>query len=731
MSEYHLRITGMTCSACSARIEKALKRMEGVQDAAVSLATSTAIVRADEGTVGLEPLVGAIHRLGYGAERKGPSDEQPFMEEARVWRGRFLVSAILSLPLLYAMLAHFAEPLREATPAFVFHPPYQAAVATLLVVFAGYPFFAGAVRSLARPNMDVLIALGIGFAYGYSLFQLFRGSYAHASSHASGHLHFDSIAMVATAVTFGKWMEALAKGQAIRSLTALRELSAEEAVVLRGGRGEQRIPAAFVRPGDRVKIAAGERIPADGIVEAGGGEVDESLLTGESVAPARRAGDRVYAGTTLIGGALAIKVTAKGTETRLSKLIAMAEQAQATKPRIQRQADLVGAWFVPALIALAGLTFSFWWATASADAAIGRAMAVLLVACPCALGLATPISVVVGSGLAARQGIVFKDGRALETLSRVDLFIFDKTGTLTRGRPALTDIVARGMPASRLLRIAADLERRSEHPLGRAVVREANARRLLASEATDVREYPGEGISGSTSEGRVAIGSAAWLESGGIRVPAAYAAGQAGTALHAAVDDRWVGVLTFRDRARDDAASTVRGLSRLADVVMATGDKEDAAEQIARETGIARVRARQLPESKLETVREHQRNGAVVAMVGDGANDAAAMAAADVGIMMAGGNDAAMQAGDVVLIGGKLSGVAEARRIAAATMRNIKQNLGIAVAYNAVMVPLAMAGLLDPRAACAGMASSSLLVVGNALRLRREGGAGKARGVMP
>lgn len=721
MSEIHLNITGMTCSACSTRIENSLRRLDRVRDAAVSLATSSAIVILQDRDADITPIIHRIQSLGYDATTRKPGDTNPFATEARAWRDRFIVSAVLSLPLLLAMIAHFIEPLGEAVPGFIFHPMYQALVGTLLIGFAGHPFIVSAIKSIRQPNMDVLVALGMLSAYVYSVYQLLAAPAEHGFMQHSMHLHFDAIAMVAISITLGKWLEAIAKGNAIRSLTALNDLQSKTALVIRHVRQPEQMPISLVRAGDRVIIQGGERVPVDGFVETGVGEVDESLLTGESIALARRPGDKVFAGTQLVSGTMTIRASTGGMNTRLAQLIALVETAQMKKPRIQRQADRVGSWFVPIIIALAIATFGWWIASSSAASAFGHAMAVLLVACPCALGLATPISVLLGSSHAARRGIAFKEGSALETMSRVNVFIFDKTGTLTKGKPTLTGIHASGMPGSKLLRLVASLERNIEHPLATAVVREANAKRLLLSPADQVKESPGEGVSGSVDDHYVVVGSKDWLNKHGVTgsVEEEGMGKTADSILHVAIDGKSAGLLTFCDTIREDAPTVIKSLSRYARIIMSTGDREDAAKRIARETGISHVLSRMLPERKLDTVLEYQRKGDIVAMVGDGANDAAAMAASNVGIVMAGGNDAAMQAGDVVLVGGSLSAIDNASRISRQTMRNIKQNLLLACLYNVVMIPLAVAGQLDPRASCIAMAASSLMVVANALRLQR------------
>ncbi|MCD1261426.1 cation-translocating P-type ATPase [Paenibacillus athensensis] len=763
MRVIRLQITGMTCSACSTRIEKALRRMDGVQEAAISLATSTAVVSLQEGTADAEAVASKIRQLGYGAEPDTRRKAGSQADEAQIWRFRFIVALTGSLPLLAAMLGHLIEPLGSVLPAFVSDPTYQLLLATLLFGYAGYPFFAGAYSSIRRggATMDVLVALGIGCAYVFSVCRMLFPQPLGAEGHGSHSLYFDSIAMIVSAVTLGKWLEASAKGSALRSLQSLEQLRACTGRRLVGLREEAEVPAELLRAEERVKVLAGEWIPVDGRVEDGVGDVDESLLSGEAAAVWKQAGDTVYAGTRLLSGQITLRAACSSAESRLSRLIGFVEHAQMAKPRIQRQADRAAAYLVPAIVALALITYAGWALAASASEAVSRALAVLLVACPCALGLATPLSVLIGSSLAARKGIIFKEASSLETLSRVTVFLFDKTGTLTRGQPAVTGLyTAEDLPelrattssqavpltppfappplapptaavrpapqapltSAQLLQAAASLGRGSEHPLAKAVVREALAKRLQPVAARDVHELPGAGLSGFVGPRFVAMGRDSWLRAQGISCPAelaGLAAAQADSELHVAVDGRWAGALTFRDQARDDARSTIRQLSRRAGIVMATGDRAGAAGQAALDTGIGQVHAQLLPEHKMQLILRYQNEGHVVAMVGDGANDVAALAAADIGIVLAGASEAALQAGDVALVGGRLSRLGLASDIALGTMRNIKQNLAIACCYNAIMIPLAVAGALDPRAACLGMASSSLLVVGNALRLNR------------
>lgn len=716
MNELQINITGMTCSACSARIEKALLRMEGVRQASVSLATSTAGVRW-EGGIPAEQVLERIRKLGYGASLAAAAGRQT--SEAEYYRRRFIWSAALSLPLLAAMAAHLSAPLAGYVPSWWLHPYVQLALGSALLLAAGVPFYRGAWNALRQgaPNMDVLIASSTAVAYLYSQRLVFRGGAAHS-------LYFDSIAMVLTAVTLGKWLEALARGSALRSLQSLRELRPATARAIRDGR-ERVVPAGELAAGESFAVASGERVPADGMVTEGAAELDESPLTGESAIAVRGPGERLLAGALVVGGAAVVRAEGSGDRSRLSAMIALVEQAQQSKPRLARRVDAIAAYFVPAMLLLAALTFGLALRVVPFDEATGRAMAVLLTACPCALGLAAPISLVIASGLALKAGVVVKEAGLLETLGRADAFVFDKTGTLTEGRAEVADIRAASLHPATLLRLAAALEAGSAHPYAQALVREAEVRGLRLPSVRRRRERSGMGVRGEAEGREIVVGSAAWLDSHGILPDSSF--GTAGPVLHVAVDGRWAGLIALRDRLRADALPTLRRLADFGELWMATGDREQAACGVAAAAGIRNVRAGLLPEQKLELLEALRADGRRVVMIGDGANDTAALAAADVGVALASGHDAALEAGDIVVAGGRLSKVADIHALARRTLRNIRQNLLLALLYNAVMIPLAVSGRLDPRLACIGMASSSLLVVGNALRLRRAASGGPRR----
>ncbi len=725
MDTLRLQVTGMTCAACSARIEKGLGRMGGVRSASVNMATAQAFVQYDPRMTGEADIRRKIEQLGYGASELLESPQEAHESEVRLLRNKLLIAVAVSIPLFWAMLAHI--PFVSSSvwiPEIFFHPYLQLGLATVLQLYVGYSFYRGAYQALKQQsaNMDALVVLSTSVAYFYSHYKLMRSQ--GAVSH--DQLYFDAIAMILTVVVLGKLLEAKAKGRALRDLNELYGLQIRFVRVDRG-QGEEWIPASELRRGEQVVVLAGEWISADGRVASGAAEIDESLLTGESVPVLRQAGDYAYSGTRCLNGSLRIRADCDAEETRLSRMIAMVEEAQSLKPTIARKADRAAAVFVPVMALCAAATYLGWtWAegSASSEEAIRYALAVLLIACPCALGLAAPVSILIATALAAKRGILFKHGSAMETLAKADRILFDKTGTLTEGKPRLIEARAVRHPNAYLLKMAASVERHSAHPLAQAIVREAERMRLLVPESADVREVPGGGMQGRAEGKLVRIGHPDWALQGGNKperppAPRRLPVQPGVTLLYVTIDGRFEGELAFSDSLRSDAPEVVRLLENTASIGIVTGDQPEPANAIALQTGIGDVQAACAPDRKAEIVEEARRAGRIVAFVGDGNNDAAALATADVGVAMGGGAGAAMQTGDVVLTRGRLSGLADAISISRSALRNIRQNIGFAIAYNTAAVPLAALGYLDPRIACMGMAASSLLVVGNALRLRR------------
>lgn len=720
-----LDITGMSCASCVAHVEKALLRMPGVQTASVNLATETASVTA-EASVTASALIAAVTDAGYEAvEHVATTVPGPAMSRTagsgEGWR--VLLAALLSLPLLLPMLLELAG-VHVMPPGWL-----QLLLATPVQFWLGARFYRGGWRALraGTGNMDQLVALGTSAAFGLSLWQLAQGH---------EHLYFEASAAVITLVLLGKWLESRARRQTTAAIRALQALHPETARRLVAD-GEQVVAIASVCVGDRIAILPGERIPVDGRILAGATHVDESLITGESLPVAREAGGRVTAGAINGEGRIEVETLAIGAETALARIIRLVENAQAGKAPIQYLVDRISAVFVPVVLVVAVLT-GVGWALLSGDAgtAIIHAVAVLVIACPCALGLATPAAMMAGTGVAARRGILIRDAEALELLQGVQVVVLDKTGTLTEGRPLLVDLqaTAAGAPAA-LLGLFAAIQQGSEHPLARAVLQRAREAGVTVPLANALRALPGRGMAAEVDGQSLRLGNQRLMQELGLAVadlPLPAAAGQGATLswLASVADDgraTVLGVAAFADRVRPESAAAVAALHALGlETVLLTGDNAQAAQQVADALGITRVLAEVLPEDKAAQVRALQQGGRRVAMVGDGVNDAPALAAADVGIAMATGTDVAMQAAGVTLMRGNPSLIADAIDISRRTRAKIRQNLFWAFIYNIVGIPLAAAGLLSPVLAGGAMALSSVSVLVNALLLRDwQGGAAR------
>ena len=705
-------IAGMTCGSCAGRVQRALAGVPGVLSAEVNLASERARVVRVRGTAGAVSLQEAVRKAGFSAHPpettqadKGRRDTLPL-----------IAAALLSAPLLAGMALHAAG-LPWMLPGWA-----QFALATVVQFWLGARFYAAGWRALraGAGNMDVLVALGTSAAWGLSSWNLLT-----APAGTMPALYFESSAVLITFILLGKWLEARARGQAASAIRALAGLRPDTARLRRGGT-EQTIPIGQVVVGDVVSVRPGERIPVDGKVLEGGGEADESMLTGESLPVEKQPGDAVTGGSILRDGVLAVRTTAVGAETMLAHIVRLVESAQASRAPVQALVDRVSAIFVPAVLVLALATFLGWWiGGGDASVALLNGVSVLVIACPCALGLATPAAIMVGTGAAARHGILIRDAEALERAPAVTLVAFDKTGTLTEGRPEVTDLCpAEGVAADDLLRLAAALQAGSEHPLAEAVRRRAAGIPVPAAEG--FRALPGRGVSARVEGRTLLLGSRRLLEEAGIVTgpPGEAAALEAkGRTLafvaETAAAPRLLGLLAFGDAVRPTARAAVAALRHAGiEVAMLTGDSPGAAAVVARALGIGRVAAGLLPEGKGGELAALRRDGAVVAMVGDGINDAPALAAADVGMAMGTGTDVAMHTAGVTLMRGDPQLVPQALDIARRTRRVIRQGLFWAFAYNMVGIPLAACGLLSPVVAGAAMALSSVSVVGNALRLR-------------
>lgn len=746
-----LAIGGMTCASCAMRVEKALAKVAGVASVSVNLATETATVNPDQTGAGAdtEALIAAVRKAGYEATLMAPPDApasvtdtaalasvaQSKRNQTRRELAAVVVSAVLTLPLVLPMVGEW----------FGLHamlsPWLQFGLASIVQFVFGARFYRAAYRAVraGAGNMDLLVALGTSAAYGISVYEL--------ATHGGDmmHLYFEASAVVITLVRFGKWLEARAKRQttdAIRALNALRPDRAR----IRVGADEREVPLAQVRVGTVVIVRPGERVPVDGAVLEGRTHIDESLITGESLPVPKQASDPVTAGSINGEGAIAVTTTAIGAETTLARIIRLVESAQAEKAPIQRLVDHVSEIFVPTILAIAALTLVGWLiAGAGGETAILNAVAVLVIACPCALGLATPAAIMAGTGVAARRGVLIKDAEALETAHRVTIVAFDKTGTLTLGQPSVTAFEALdGIGRDEALALAAAVQRHSDHPLARAVVKAAaespvapvaSITPLAAFTASAARAVPGRGVEADVDGRTLALGSTRWLNELGIVLPAPFverakqleAAGNTVSWLmqRAPLAPAALALIAFGDTVKPSARAAVERLAQMGiKSVLVTGDNQGSAASVAQALGIAEFHAEVLPDDKARVIRDLKiRSAGIVAMVGDGINDAPALAAADIGIAMATGTDVAMQAAGITLMRGDPALVADAIDISRRTWRKIQQNLFWAFVYNLIGIPLAAFGLLNPMLAGAAMAFSSVSVVTNALLLRTWRGA--------
>ncbi|WP_080413474.1 heavy metal translocating P-type ATPase [Burkholderia ubonensis] len=734
-----LDIGGMTCASCAGRVEKALSNVPGVARASVNLATERATVH---GAAPLDPaaLIAAVTAAGYRASRVAappagaPASQKPGATDADTRKRReairernlVIAAALLSAPLIAPM---FAAPFGVDA---MLNGWLQLVLASLVQFGFGARFYRAAWHAIkARAgNMDLLVALGTSAAYGLSLWMLLRDP-MHP-----GHLYFEASAVIITLVRFGKWLEARAKHQTTEAIRALNALRPDRARIVEHG-VERYVPLAQVRVGTAVSIRPGERVPVDGRVVSGRSHIDESLITGESLPVAKDDGDPVTAGSINGEGALVVETTAIGAETTLARIIRLVESAQAEKAPIQRLVDRVSAVFVPAILGIAALTLIGWLiAGAGAETAILNAVAVLVIACPCALGLATPAAIMAGTGVAARHGVLIKDAQALELAQRATVIAFDKTGTLTEGKPSVTAFDAVGLPRDEALALAAAVQRHSDHPLARAVVTAhhadvaARGGATSAPVATDARAVAGRGVEARVAGRLLALGSTRWRDELGIAVPPALDA-RAAELERAGNTISWLmradapraplALIAFGDTVKPGARDAIAALAaRGVASVLVTGDNRGSAAAVAASLGIGEVHAQVLPDDKARVVAALKRtHDGIVAMVGDGINDAPALAAADVGIAMATGTDVAMHTAGITLMRGDPSLVADAIDISTRTYRKIQQNLFWAFVYNLVGVPLAALGWLNPVIAGAAMAFSSVSVVTNALLLRR------------
>ncbi len=736
-------VGGMTCASCVARVEQALSSVPGVISANVNLASEKATVEYIEGTEFAElrrAVAGAGYELGSEAETLEDVTTATRREVLKI-RNRFIFAAVFGLAI---MVIGFG-------PSFPGKPYLLWALATPVQFWAGWRFYRGAWGALRHrtADMNTLIAVGTSAAYLYSMIAVLAPG-LFAAGGLEPHLYFDTAAVIIALILLGRFLETRARGQTSEAIKKLIGLQPKTALVIRDGK-EMEIPVDDVQVGDLILVRPGERVPVDGLVRQGYSSIDESMITGESMPVEKKTGDEVIGATINKTGSFQFEATKVGKDTTLAQIIRMVEEAQGSKAPIQRLADVIASYFVPIVIVIAAITFIIWYFAGPAPAftfALLNFIAVLIIACPCALGLATPTAIMVGTGKGAENGILIRSAEALEKSHQIRTVLMDKTGTLTRGEPRVTDIIAiPSFSQEEVLRLAASAERGSEHPLAEAIVKAAYEKKLKLSSASDFNAIPGHGVEASVEDKKLLLGNLKLMKNGGLsrngleeEAERLWEKGR--TVMFLGVDGRVVGIVALADTLKPNAREALQQLHKMGiEAVMLTGDNQRTAEAIAREVGIARVRAEVLPEHKAQEVKKLQSEGKVVAMVGDGINDAPALAQADVGIAIGTGTDVAMETADITLIGGDLGGIITAISLSKRTMRTIKQNLFWAFAYNTALIPVAAGvlyfafgqtgvptglrfilgdyGFLNPILAAAAMATSSITVVFNSLRLRR------------
>ncbi len=721
-----LDISGMTCAACSTKVERKLNKAEGVIKATVNLATNKATVEYNSARLKVSDLIKVVENLGYGAkpvEMVDQDREKAERErEIRRLKREMTFAAILSSPLILAMLLSMIG----IDIAFLHDWRFQLALATPVQFIIGFRFYRNSYYALRAksPNMDVLVAMGTSAAYFYSLYNSFFQELMPGMMMKD--LYFEAAAVIITLILLGKYLEAVAKGKTSEAIKKLMGLQAKTARVIRDG-VELDIPIEEVEIGEVIVVRPGEKIPVDGEIIEGGSAVDESMLTGESLPVEKEIGDQVIGATINKFGTFKFKTTKIGKETVLSQIIKMVEEAQGSKAPIQKIADRVSGVFVPIVLGVAALTFVIWYlGDYNLTKGIISAVSVLVIACPCALGLATPTAIMVGTGKGAEQGILIKGGEHLETAYKIDTVVLDKTGTITKGQPEVTDIIPlAGLDRTELLRLAAITEKKSEHPLGVAIFETAKQELGEVPDPEKFTAIPGRGVSALVEGEEVLVGTRKLIAEQGLD-PKEYESrlgeleDQGKTAMLMALENKLVALIAVADVIKDTSAEAIRQLTGLGiEVFMITGDNRRTAQAIASQVGINNVLAEVLPENKAEEVEKLRGQGKVVAMVGDGINDAPALATADIGMAIGTGTDIAMEAADITLMRGDLRSIVTAIRLSRKTMRKIKQNLFWAFIYNTIGIPFAAIGMLNPVIAGAAMAFSSVSVVTNSLSLKR------------
>ena len=744
MDRETVKISGMTCAACANRIEKVLGKMDGVLRVSVNFAAEKAIIEYDPQKTRLSAIKQAIEKIGYkvlNIEKKTVVDEDKLRKdkEIRTLWIKFIISVLFAAPLLYLAMVPMISWLPFPIPGFLepMHFPLRYALTQMAlaipVIIAGNRFYSVVFKALIQrsPNMDSLIAIGTTAAVIYSLYSTYQISIGN--SHAVEGLYFETAGVIITLILLGKSLEAVSKGKTSEAIKKLMGLAPKTAIVIQDGK-ETEVPIEEVEIGDLILVKPGEKIPVDGEVIDGHTAIDESMLTGESIPVDKKAGDKVYAASINTNGIIRFRATKVGGDTALAQIIKLVEDAQNSKAPIAKMADIVSGYFVPIVAAIAVLAFAGWLiAGQTLVFALTIFISVLVIACPCALGLATPTAIMVGTGKGAEYGILIKSGEALETAHKINTIVFDKTGTITEGKPEVTDIIAAsGMTRERLLQIAASGEKGSEHPLGEAIVRKAEKENLGFLEINNFEAIPGHGIEVTIEGVNALIGNRKLMDERGITLgelegQSDRLAGEGKTPMYIAVDNKMSGIIAVADVVKESSAKAVKRLQSMGiEVIIITGDNRKTAEAIAKLVGINRVLAEVLPQDKSNEVKKLQAEGKKVAMVGDGINDAPALAQADIGIAIGSGTDVAMESADIVLMRSDLMDVPAAIHLSKSTIRNIKENLFWAFGYNVAGIPIA-AGilylfggpLLNPMFAAAAMSLSSVSVLTNALRLKR------------
>ncbi|MCQ1529706.1 heavy metal translocating P-type ATPase [Lutispora saccharofermentans] len=736
-------ISGMTCAACAKAIERAVSKLEGVESVSVNFATEKANIKYNPKATRLSEIKQAISKAGYKAleiesSNKVDEDKARKEKEIKVLWTKFIVSAIFTTPLLFYAMAHMIPGLNKSLPAFLdpMHDPLAFALVQIIlvtpVIIAGYRFYTVGFRAIIRrsPNMDSLIAMGTSAAVIYSLYSTYR---IYMGDHDSVmNLYFESAGVIITLILLGKSLEAVSKGKTSEAIKKLMGLAPKTAIVIQDGR-EIELPIEEVEVGDVILVKPGAKIPVDGEVVEGYTSIDESMLTGESIPVEKHVGDKVIGASINKNGSIKFKVTKVGGDTALAQIIKLVEDAQGSKAPIAQMADIVSGYFVPIVFAIAIIASVAWYLSGESTVfSLTIFISVLVIACPCALGLATPTAIMVGTGKGAEYGILIKGGEALEAAHKINTIVFDKTGTITEGNPEVTDVIASGeIGRNKLLQIAASAEKGSEHPLGEAIVKGAEKENLEMLKVDKFAAIPGHGIEVQIEGSDILLGNRKLMDDRNIGLKhlegeSDRLASEGKTPMYIAVDNKLAGIIAVADVVKDSSAKAIKRLHDMGiEVAMITGDNRRTAEAIARQVGIDMVLAEVLPQDKADEVKKLQAENKKVAMVGDGINDAPALAQADIGIAIGSGTDVAMESADIVLMRSDLMDVPAAIQLSKSTIRNIKQNLFWAFGYNTAGIPLA-AGLLhlfggpllNPVFAAAAMSLSSVSVLTNALRLR-------------